>query len=450
MELQNQMINFLIYGGIIAYFIGMFSFVKNNEDYLEDKYHITYVIVTIIPLIICAYLMIVNQNDKRMFKLFMMLIIILVCLLLFPFIYSIFEWIFGKMEIVHNFILEKILNIVVHKEINFVLYHTLNFILILILLIPFSIIYNLLFTSNSNSLINFIFFIPCLFSDFVKYIINDYNNTSTTVFVLLIIESILITLYILLPQLSNKLYPSSKSNTILKKPQLLVGQRIISDDKPFRNDSDEYYNIKKGSSQNKKKFSFSRYFNNFTDKYIMGIEEKEVIKQDELINVPYLENFSLSLWLTLNPPSGSRDQENEIFCVGDVTNSDRIGGYPRILYLGNGELKFIFMDTDTDSAIDENATFSTQIQFQKWNYIVVNYNNHKTDLFINGELVYSSFLSSILPSRRKIFLATSIGFDNNSEIHGAICNIQVFKTPLVKNEISRTYNDLKIKNPPIK
>ena len=77
MEIQTQLINFLIYGGIIAYFISMFSFVNNNEDYLEDKYHITYVIITIIPLTICAYLMILNQNDKRMFKMFMMLIILI-------------------------------------------------------------------------------------------------------------------------------------------------------------------------------------------------------------------------------------------------------------------------------------------------------------------------------------------------------------------------------------
>lgn len=444
------MINFLIYGGIIAYFISMFSFVNNNEDYLEDKYHITYVIITIIPLTICAYLMILNQNDKRMFKMFMMLIIILVCFLFFPLIYSLFEWIFDKMGIIHKFILEKLLKIVVHKEINFILYHSLNFILVLILLIPLSIIYNLLFTSNSNSLINFIFYLPCLFSDFVKYIINDYNNTSATVFALIIIEIVLITLYIVLPQISKYLYPSSKNNTILKSPKLLVGQRIISDDKPFINDTDEYYNIKKGS-QPKKQFSFSKIFNKFTDKYIMGIDEKEKTKEDELLDVPYLENYSVSLWLTLNPPSGSKDQEHEIFCVGDIINTDRIGGYPRILYLGNGELKFIFMDSEDENiSNDENVTFSTQIEFQKWNYIVVNYNNHKLDLFINGELAYSSFLSSSLRLRKKTFLGTSIGFDNNSEIHGAICNVKVFKEPLVKNEISRTYNDLKIKNPPIK
>lgn len=452
MEIKTQLINFLVYGAIITYFGFLLSFINNNEDYLEDRYHITYIIIIIVPLLLCAYLMMLNQNDKRIYQLFILITIIIVCLLFFPMLYSIFNWVLDKVGDINKYLVGKISNVVVSKELNFMLYNALTFLSILILLIPLAIIYNLLFVSSNNDIINFIFFIPCLFSDFVKYLIDDYKNTSTVVFVLLVIEALLIALYILLPQLSSYLYPASKDKEILKKPKLLNSRVILTDDKMFRNDSDEYVAVRTSMVKEKKKFSFSKMFNNFVDKQIMGIDNDNdgSVEKSQISNLPYLENFSVSLWLTLNTPSGSKDEENEIFCVGDIVNPDRIGGYPRILYLGNGDLKFIFIDTDDSTSINEDTQFSTIVPFQTWNYIVVNYNNNKADLFINSVLVYSSLLTKSLPSRKKQILGASMGFENNTNIHGALCNIKLFNTPLDKNEISRTYNELKINNPPIK
>ena len=90
--------------------------------------------------------------------------------------------------------------------------------------------------------------------------------------------------------------------------------------------------------------------------------------------------------------------------------------------------------------------YDFSINDQKWNYIVVTYNNTSVDLFINGILVVSKNLGNNIPL---YYPTDSITIGDEKMINGAICNVCYYKTPLSEYQIVNTYNVLKNKNPPI-
>ena len=64
-------------------------------------------------------------------------------------------------------------------------------------------IYNM--TGLSGFIVNFLFFIPCLLSDFVEYMYGDFATTPKVVYILFVFEIILILLYLYLPKLLTKI-----------------------------------------------------------------------------------------------------------------------------------------------------------------------------------------------------------------------------------------------------
>ena len=126
----------------------------------------------------------------------------------------------------------------------------------------------------------------------------------------------------------------------------------------------------------------------------------------------------------------------------------------------NGKIKFSFTDVevneDSPSELIKNVEDSTiymKMPFQTWNYVVINYNSHKADVFINGYLEDSRDLTSLLPfqtNKEDVDITIQIGHERNkNNVHGAICNVNIFQEPITKTDISRTYNVLKMQNPPV-
>jgi hypothetical protein len=101
--------------------------------------------------------------------------------------------------------------------------------------------------------------------------------------------------------------------------------------------------------------------------------------------------------------------------------------------------------TQTVSYIGDNS-FRLTIPSQKWNHIVFNYYENTVDLFINGNLERSMNLKNspihLLPTD-----IISVGDVNG--IHGSICNIVYYTSPLTKTKISHIYNTNFMKNPPV-
>ena len=117
------------------------------------------------------------------------------------------------------------------------------------------------------------------------------------------------------------------------------------------------------------------------------------------------------------------------------------GDHPTINYAGveNGKNKLnLKLNGDSNS-------FEVNIESQKWNNIVFNYNGNTVDIFINGDLVKTHTDTNGLDIKdTDVFM-----YRSNMELDGAICNIKYYKKPLTKYQIVNIYNVLNGQNPPI-
>jgi hypothetical protein len=102
-------------------------------------------------------------------------------------------------------------------------------------------------------------------------------------------------------------------------------------------------------------------------------------------------------------------------------------------------------------AVGPNAAYDITMPTQKWNNIVLNYNTNATiDVFANGHLVRTFTDTSEIERNTELNrLPTDVRIGSNNGLYGAICNINYYKTPLSKSQITTQYNLLAERNPPI-
>ena len=84
---------------------------------------------------------------------------------------------------------------------------------------------------------------------------------------------------------------------------------------------------------------------------------------------------------------------------------------------------------DKDKIVYENS----DIEFQKWNFLFINYDGGTLDVFLNNELV--STTKSIVPYMTHN--STFIGEENG--LNGGIKNIRYFNETLDRTQISLLY-----------
>ena len=167
---------------------------------------------------------------------------------------------------------------------------------------------------------------------------------------------------------------------------------------------------------------------------------------------PFLKNYSLSMWIFINPQNTSRASyaaETEIFNYSYTDINNKSWPKPRITYsYDTNDLPLVNGQTPTKDQyhiyIGKDIVHNITVVSQKWNQFVFNYNNNLVDLFVNGNLE-RSFTLSELP-QYDITDTITIGSPNG--LDGAICNVTYTNTPLTAYQIANTYNLLMIKNPP--
>lgn len=266
-------------------------------------------------------------------------------------------------------------------------------------------------TGLTGFLINFIFYIPCLFISWLENLKTSIDNTPNTVFMLFIIEMVLILLYIYMQSIIDKIVIKNK-NILLSNPVSLDYSTTIGDNKVF------YFN-------NEKKNPFVDTSNSFK-----------------------LDNYSLEFWTYINPqPSGTGEK--------DIINC---GNKPRITYDSNRNKMVVYY---SNAHLRENSVLTSKdisetftIPLQKWNHIVVMYHLGKVDIFINGELQRTiEFNKHIDLTKSNMLLQTTeqdiISTGNKNGLYGAICNVAYYHEILPTMTIIRNYQLYRYRNPPI-
>ena len=337
-----------------------------------------------------------------------------------------------------------------------------------------------------------VMYLPCLMADIAEYIKFEFHLTTKPVWILCGIEACLIGLFFIIPFLLDKVLNFSGLN-LLKEPVNLDVETTIGNVTQSKNPNDVKVPIDKLYSQmaNAKAEAlaeikeFNEYDNapdttsEYTDpnvpknKYLAWIYNK--MKNFTWLKVSFSTHpqytdfkkdrfsykYALSGWFYINPQPPNTSAAYSVY-----TNILNYGKKVSIEY--NGKLNSLRVmaavsadinkapgnTTDErgnsiDASGNPNVTTilaevyqTNDIMYQKWNNIVINYDDGFIDLFLNGLLVGS--VSGALPY---------MSFDNivagaNKGIVGGICNVNYYRDPLAEKTIKLNYKSLRIKEFP--
>ena len=192
--------------------------------------------------------------------------------------------------------------------------YIINLILLAIVIVALAIGYNVLKNSAKKMrgwpgfIVNFLFFIPCLLSDFVDYMLSEFKQAPPSVYILFIIELILILAYIYVPKIL-KMLVLKNGLTLQNQPVYLNKVKILSN----------------------------------SDIFLLPNTITNTIASDASSN-DYNSNFGLSMWIYVNNMGTSQLQENGVMLFQNSSPNNETGK-PSIQFMGgNDEWKFTFTD----------------------------------------------------------------------------------------------------------
>lgn len=295
-------------------------------------------------------------------------------------------------------------------------------IMISIILVGFAIFYKVLrerinrLTGVIGFIANFILFIPCLITDFIEYIKDQFKITPSVVYILFVIEISLILVFVSLPR--------------------LLKQDLVKYGNVFDGPYDLHNETKIANSEDLPK----------SNEIIQNVTES--IKNN---------NYSLMMWIYLNPVNSS-NVTKKLFTYGYYYKNDdheEVEDWkPKIEYVPSKRYD-INDDDNRDNEGKLKITFGkhdTYIKYidipkQKWNFIVFNYDDSSVDLYLNAKLIRTVyFVENIIPIQKD---CDEIILGDEDGIEGSICNVSYSAEVLTKEKIATYYNLLINKNPPL-
>ena len=323
----------------------------------------------------------------------------------------------------------------------------------------------------STLLLKFIMYLPCLLIDIVEYAKFEFNLTTKPVWILVGIETIFVSLWLLIPIIFDKMMSYDGLN-LLNSPEYLTSEITIGN---FNN-----LHKKRNLKADDDLTGIDQLYSDYTNKEIKKDINSTDMDSDytdpnvptnpflakmykKFKNVPWIKmkldvhpqytdtnvkrfryTYSISGWFYLNPqPTNTRSAYTK------YTNIMKYGNKVMVEYNGKlGSLRVSGEVASSKNGIDEKKNKIVEIYetknvlYQKWNNIVINYDNGYIDVFLNGDLVGS--ISGVAPYMK---------FDNiivgeNKGLQGAICNVNYFDKPLLKSKIILNYKTMRGKKLP--
>ena len=304
----------------------------------------------------------------------------------------------------------------------------LNILFSVIILLALAILYILFLNKLGQRggwlsfIINFLFYIPCIFGDFFTYLLRDFVTTPKSVFHLLFAELIMIIIYFwFYPRIQKS---TTDNGIVLVENPIMLNSKTRIDGPLYQS----FYHKKNDPISNK-----------------------------VILESPLRTTFSISMWIFLNIQPFTQLSYTKEATIFEYSSPDISGcgcmNHPKVTYMNNtnGADQYIFylaQSSDKKTSI----TYKKTLPHQKWNNIVFNYRDGAVDIFING--VFETTVAIQKPIKYTDMDTVSIGqYDSagkeRSGIYGAVCNIVYYRNILSQGQIATNYNLLSIKTPPV-
>ena len=279
---------------------------------------------------------------------------------------------------------------------------------------------------------NLIFFIPCLLIIFIDKLKDDLKITHSTIFILLILEILLISMVFFIPMFY-KFIIQLNGNDLLggQGPYYLNEYKVIG---TYQELYGQYNNNKENDTSY---LDFNIPFSN--EKYNLNTIFNGGPLRKKLGDYSY----SISFYLYLNP-----QPNNTSIAYNEETTLFNYSDKPRVLY--NGKTKQLIIRSKT--LMNENDQSDTifisndkkfnnfNLKYQKWLNFIINYDNNIIDIFIDGKLVASKKHIPDFHGNEKISIGDIKNKLDKNGIHGGIKDIYYFSQPKQVNNIEFLYN----------
>jgi hypothetical protein len=278
-------------------------------------------------------------------------------------------------------------------------------------------------TGTLGYMINLIFYIPCLFGDFVKYMKNQIGITPNVSYVLFVMEIILILMYFYVPILMRTLI-TKNSNLLLNDPIFLNNEMTVA--------SGEFFQLKPHEelANNSSGTLFSRSIANPTYRN---------------------SNYAVSFWVFINPGGSNDERYNTPHNIFNYSSDPTYAvGKPSVRFQNDGHThKSKYIVTFTDNSGATVKPYELTLPHQKWHYFAFNYFSGKADLFVNGNLERTFVFEGEFNVPTNGAPSDNITVGQIGGLNGAICNVNYYTELLSKTQIANYYNILMNNNPPI-
>jgi len=317
----------------------------------------------------------------------------------------------------------------------------------LIVLGMLTIVYNLLdvdklFKDNlyAKLIVNMILYIPCLISDLADMLMSEYYKMNYFTLMIVVLEIIFIIAYwFIYPDAISKIY-SGGGNLLINDPTSLASLKTVG---YYRNLSgNTLLDSKPNNKMSQKDIASNNnkvFLNPVSGKPILDASGNPIKDDHGNYFMPTRVNtysYCMSFWLYINPMPSYGDKFLSLL---------NYGNNPNVMYNPSKNDFSVFMkspDQDCSTNVTIPIYTNMDIPLQKWFNVVLNYNNGRLDVFLNAELVKTSFdvISCIE------YDALTIG--ENSGANAKICNLTYFQAPVDIVTIRTMYNIAKIEDTP--
>lgn len=313
-------IKFGTYFLFIVYFVFLFNYISSDKESLTNTNTALYMTGILLPLVVFSYFIFSGIDDKKYLGLVVFAILIMLIMLLRSFLPS-----FNDVLKNFGYSLASFVSIPpLSDEYSYLIIIVTKLLLLMMAFVALSIMYNVFLNETYRQegklgfIIYLVFYIPCMISDYLKYLFVELKTTPQVVYALVFLEIALILLYIYIPKLFAKIIVQKK-HRILYGPSFFNHKKVISNTEPFYDKSGD--------------------LNGIVDESMYADTNKRIRR-----------NYALSMWITTNEPNIGRDEEVLMFRFGEdlgtLTKPDQPkNGCPYIACMSDGRWKFVLSNS---------------------------------------------------------------------------------------------------------